>query len=362
MKRFSPLTPLFFSFSDETEGHIDYEDNFPDDRSMPIEEHNTKEMEYESEKAADDGNNTQFDDDNHIGLKTIYNDQDIKAIKEGQDFPTGPILVNNDTKATKITDSNTGQSWLDGYPVTQEAVEEGEEDKTDGSMGMEEDNHTDQPNYVGVRKAGSSNLEKDFIQMEAVPSLVHDDGIKGIPITVTPTSVLENVSVSSEGSDGFLKYSSTTPMEFVSQELASAATITSLHLATLETSTAFHLIDHIPMPEEKETTLVQAVTSIPSQVGFTEMSADELVERETLSYGLGGKLLTTFEPCTGIDCSIPDKGPMIAIGMTVVCLLLLASVLAVWCFKKRQQKTSVYKLNGKDHIRHQLQQIEMQKV
>ncbi|XP_066487544.1 sushi domain-containing protein 5 [Tiliqua scincoides] len=352
---------------DETNGHIDYEDNFPDDRSMPTEEHNTKETEHESEKAVDDGNNSHFDDDNHIGLKTIYNDQDTRTINEGEDFPIGSILVINDTKATKIIDSNTDQSWLDGYPVTQEAVEEGEEeeeDKIDGSMGMEEDIRTDQPNYVSVRKTGSRNLEKDLIQMEAVSSPAHNDGIKGILITLTPTSAPENVSVSSEGSDGFMKYTSTTTKEFVTQELASATTITSLHLATMETSTAFHFIDHIPKPEKDETTtsLVQAIPTVSSQDGFTEMSADELVERETLSYGLGGKLLTTFEPCIGADCSSSDKGPIIAIGITVVCLLLLATVLAVWCFKKRQQKTSVYKLNGKDHSSHQLQQIEMQKV
>lgn len=324
-------------------------------------------MEHKSEKATDDGNKTQFDGDNHIGLKTIYNGQDTRTISEGDDFSIGPILVNNDTKAAKITDTNTDQSWLDGYPVTQEAVEEGEEEeegKIDGSMGMEEDIHTDRPNYVGVRKAGSSNLEKDFIQIGAEPSRAHDDRIKGIPTTLTPTSLPENVSVSSEGSDGLIKYTPTPPMGFVIQELASVTTITSLNLATMETSTAFHLIDHIALPEEEEMTTfpVQAVTTIPSQDGSTETSADELAERETLSYGLGGKLLTTSEPCAGVDCSSSDKSSMIAIGMTVVCLLLLVTVLAVWCFKKRQQKTSVYKLNGKDHTRHQLQQIEMQKV
>ncbi|XP_053118481.1 sushi domain-containing protein 5 isoform X2 [Hemicordylus capensis] len=350
---------------DETEGHIDYEDNFPDDLSVPAEDHNAKEkgMEHEPEKATDDSNKTLFaDGDNHIGVKTMYNEQGTKVIYEGEDFPIGPVIVNNDTKAAKSTDSNTDDPWLDGYPVTEEAVEEGndeEGDKTDGSMGMEEDANTDQPNYAGVRKASDSNLEKDFLQLGAVPPLTHDDEIKGILITLMPTSAPENVSVS-KGSDDVIRYVPTTPMEFVTQELPSVTTVTSLNLATLETSTMFYLVDHIPLPEEEEMTTMQTVTTDSSQNGFTPV--DESYERGTLTYELGGKLFTTFEPCIGINCSTSNKGPMIAIGVTVVCLLLLVAFLAVWCFKKQHQKTSVYKLNGKDHARHQLQQIEMQKV
>nr|XP_056713783.1 sushi domain-containing protein 5 [Euleptes europaea] len=360
---------------DETEGHIDYEDNFPDDLSMPIEEQEennakeTEEKDHKPEKTIVDGTKTQLaEGGNHIGVKTIYNEQGSKLIYDDEDFHIGPILVNNGTGATKSTNSNTDESWLDGYPVTQEAVEEGEAeeegDKTDGSMGMEDDITSNQPNHVGIGKAGSSSLEKDFIPIGAVPSLTHNaDGIKGMPIALTPTSAPENVSISN-GSEDVIRYIPTTPMGFVTQELASVATVTSLISATLETSTVLGLIDHIPSPEEEETTTLptQAVTTVPSQNVFTEPSADDLIERDILSYGLGGRLLTTLEPCVGTECSSSDKGAMIAIGVTVLCLLLLAAIFAVWCFRKRQQKTSVYKLNGKDHPGHQLQQIEMQRV
>ncbi|XP_061442687.1 sushi domain-containing protein 5 [Rhineura floridana] len=354
---------------DETEGHVDYEDNFPDDRSIPTEEdeHKTKETEVkanEQEKATYDDKMTQVaDDDNHIGMKTMYNEKGTKMIYEGEDFPIGPIIVNNDTKAAKRTESHTDESWLDGYPVTQEAVEVDEEegDKIDGSMGMEYDIATDQLNHFGVRKTGSSRLEKDFVQTGAVPPLTHNDGIKRIPVTLTPPSVPENVSIS-KGSDDVIRYVPMTPMGFITQKLGSVTTVTNLNLAILETSTVLHLIDHIPLPDEVEmmTSPMQAVTVKPSQNGFTDTSA--VVKEEGLTYGLGGKLLTTLEPCVGVDCSRSDKGSMIAVGVTVVCLLFLAVILAVWCFRKRQQKTSVYKLNGKDHTRHQPQQIEMQKV
>ncbi|KAL8165557.1 UNVERIFIED_CONTAM: hypothetical protein K2H54_047565 [Gekko kuhli] len=366
---------IMFPLSDEIEGHIDYEDNFPDDLSMPIEEqeeNNAKETEKKDrkpEKTTIDGTKTQLAaGGNHIGVKTTYVEQGSKMIYDDEDFYMGPVFVNNGTGATKSTDSNTDESWLDGYPVTQEAVEEEEAeeegDKIDGSMGMEDDITSDQPNQVGIGKAGGSSLEKKIVPIVAVPSQTHyADGIKGIPVALTPTSAPENVSISN-GSEDIIRYISTTPMGFVTQELASLGTVTSLNLATQETSTVLSLIDHIPLPEEEEMTTspTQELITMSSQNGVTELSADDSVEQEILSYGLGGKLLTTFEPCVGTECSSSDKGTVIAIGVTVLCLLLLAAIFAVWCFRKRQQKTSVYKLNGKDHPGHQLQQIEMHRV
>uniref|UniRef100_A0A8D2LX97 Sushi domain containing 5 n=1 Tax=Varanus komodoensis TaxID=61221 RepID=A0A8D2LX97_VARKO len=351
---------------DETEGHIDYEDNFPDDRSMLNEEHNvkeTEEKENEPKKATNDDKKIPFaDGNNHIGVKMMYDEQGTKMLYESEDFPIGPTIVNKDTKAAKSTDSKE-ESWLDGYPVTQEAIEEDEEeegDKIDGSMGMEDD-ISDQSVYAGVSKTGGSTLEKAFLQTGAVPSLTQDkDGIEQI-LRPQPTSGPENISVS-KGSDDAIGYAPTASIRFATQELASVTTVPHLNLAALETSAALHLIDHIQLPNEEEMLAFprQEVSTVPCQNVFTDTSAD--VVGDTLTYGLGGKPLTTFEPCAGLDCSSQDKGPMIATGVTLVCLLLLAAILAVWCFKKQQQKTSVYKLNGKDHTRHQLQQIEMQKV
>ncbi|KAM6451201.1 sushi domain-containing protein 5 isoform 2-T2 [Liasis olivaceus] len=348
---------------DETERHIDYEDNFPDDRSMPIEEHEhnikkEEEKEHKPEQISEDGNKTEpADGNNHIGEKTLYNEQGNRMIYKSEDFPIEPIIVNNDTKATKSIDSNANDSWLDGYPVTQEAVEAQEEkaDKMVESMGRENDTTTNPPNFVGVRKTSTSSLEKDFTQTGTVPSRTRDK-VKKIPVMLLPTIGLENVNISKD-SDDVLSYDLTRPME-----LASVTAVTTLNLATWETSTMFQLVDHLLLPEEDETmvSLMQTITTAASQNASTNTITD--IETEALTYGLDRKHITTFEPCTGVDCSSADKGLMIAIGITAVCLLLLATLLAAWCFKKRQQKISVYKLNGKDYTRYQLQQIEMQKI
>ncbi|XP_034616916.1 sushi domain-containing protein 5 [Trachemys scripta elegans] len=424
---------------DETEAHIDYEDNFPDDRSMPVAEHEEEpgkeegeeeqEQEFshpketeaenvgsskdvtqgidstekgskaptespvsllsqkhlfwfpaesfnepESDKDTNDATKTQFSDgNNHIGVKTIYNEPGNKMIYDSKDFPIGPVLVNNDTKAMKDTVTNTDESWLDGYPVTQEAVEDDEEeDKVDGSMGTEDDIilTTDQPNHVEVRKAGNSNPapDKDLTQIVAAPTRMRDYGIKEIPLVLTPTSAPENVSAS-KGSEDVIRYHPTTSLGFVTQESTTTTTQhdrPNLKTATLKTSTTVSPIDHIPYPETEETTAfsTQAATTIPTREVFTDSLSNEFLEQENLTYGTGEKLLPTSEPCVGEDCPSPNKDPMIAIIVIVLCLLLFASILAVWCFKKRQQKSSVYKLNGKGQARHphHHQQIEMQKV
>ncbi|XP_060637729.2 sushi domain-containing protein 5 [Anolis sagrei] len=346
---------------DETEGHIDYEDNFPDDRSMPTEDHEhnvkeTEEKEQEPEKAMDGITRTYVaDGDNHIGITFMLNEQDTKMIYESEDFPAGPVIVNNDTKAAKRIESNVDESWLDGYPVTQEAIEEEEDDegdKMDGSMGREDDFATDQRSYDGMRRTGGSNVGKDLVPTEPALPLTYSDGIERILVTLLPTSGPETGIVSSED---VLLYAT----GLVTQELAPISTVTTLNLEMVDTSAMLHVTQHVPLPEEKYETVtfpIQTITTVSSQNTFTTIA------REALTYGRDGKSVTTFEPCAGADCSTPNKGPIVAIGVTVVCLLFLATILAVWCFKKRQQKTSVYKLNGKDHAGHQPQQIEMQKV
>ncbi|XP_074844311.1 sushi domain-containing protein 5 isoform X2 [Carettochelys insculpta] len=420
---------------DEAEAHIDYEDNFPDDRSMPVAEHEEErgeeegeeeqEQEFshsrgteaervgsskdvtqdtdstekgskaptespvsllsqkhlfwfpaksfnepESDRETNDATKTHISDgNNHIGVKTIYHDAGTKMIYDSDDFPIGPVLVSNDTRAKKDAVTHTDESWLDGYPVTQEAVadEEEEGDKVDGSMGTEEDLilTTAQPNHVEVRNAGNTDPapDMDLMQIVVAPTRMHEYSMKEVSLALTPTSAPENVSAS-KGFD-VIRYRPTTSLVFMSQESATNMQhdFPSFKTATLKTSTTVSPIDGIPHPEAEETTThqTQAATTTPTLDVFTDSLSNELIKQENLTYGTEEKLLPTSEPCIGEDCPSPSKGPMIAIIVIILCLLLS---LAVWYFRKRQQKSSVYKLNGKGQGRHthHHQQIEMQKV
>ncbi|XP_049672519.1 sushi domain-containing protein 5 [Accipiter gentilis] len=427
---------------DETEAHIDYEDNFPDDRSIPIVENehvNGKEeikqekeqlsfsksseegrtgstkgvtqdtdisekgsraptespvsllsqknlfwfpseafSEPESDKETDDSTKAQFSEgDNHIGVKTAYDEPGAKMFYDSEDFPIGPILTTNDTKAEIDAVAITDESWLDGYPVTQEVVEEDDDegDKVDGSMGTEDDIvlTTDQPNHVEVRKSGNGSPapEEGVTQIVAATTRIDDEGAKETPVPLTSVSGLEHLSVS-RGYDDAAWDHPTTSLETVTQEPATTMLfdITSLKMSMSETSVIVSPSDHTLYAEPKETTTypAQVATTAPAGDIITDTSSQELAEQENLTQGLGEKPVPTSEPCEGEDCPKSSKGAIIAVIVILLCLLLAAAVLALWFFKKRQQKNSVYKLNGRCQPRHHCyhhyhhQHIEMQKV
>jgi len=433
---------FFFTFLDETEAHIDYEDNFPDDRSIPIVENeqvNGKEeieqeqeqlsfsksseegrtgstkgvtqdtdtsekgsraptespvsllsqknlfwfpsqafSEPESEKETSDSTKAQFSEgDNHIGVKTGYDEPGAKMFYDSEDFPIGPILTTNDTKADIDAVAITDESWLDGYPVTQEVVEDDEEegDKVDGSMGTEDDVilTTDQPNHVEVRKSGNGSPapEEGLTQVVAATLRTDDEESKETLVPLTSVSGLENLSVS-RGYDDAAWDHPTTSLETVTQEPGTKMLfdITSLKTSMSETSMMVSPSDHTPYAEPKETTAYPAhvATTAPAPDIITDMSSQELAKQENLTQGLGEKPVPTSEPCEGEDCPKTSKGAIIAVIVILLCFLLVAAVLAVWFFKKRQQKNSVYKLNGRCQPRHHCyhhyhsQHIEMQKV
>ncbi|KFP80286.1 Sushi domain-containing protein 5, partial [Acanthisitta chloris] len=426
----------------ETEAHIDYEDNFPDDRSIPIVEHehgNGKEeieqeqeqlsfskssevgrtgsikgvtqdtdtsekgsraptespvsllsqknlfwfpsetfSEPESEKETDDSTKAQFSEgDNHIGVKTAYDVPGAKMFYDSEDFPIGPILTTNDTQTAIDAAAITDESWLDGYPVTQEVVEDDEEegDKVDGSMGMEDDITltTDQPNHVEVRKSGNGSPapEEGLTQIVVATTRIDDEGAKETLLPLTSVSGLENFSVS-RGYDDATWEHPTTSLETVTQEPSTTmlSDITSLKTSVSETPAMVSPSDHTLDTESRETTTYpeQVATTAPAPDIITDTASQELPEQENLTQGVGEKPIPTFKPCEGEDCPKSSKGAIIAVIVILLCLLLVAAVLAVWFFKKRQQKNSVYKLNGRCQPRHHCyhhyhhQHIEMQKV
>ncbi|XP_009555002.1 sushi domain-containing protein 5 [Cuculus canorus] len=427
---------------DETEAHIDYEDNFPDDRSIPIVENkrangkeeveqeqeqlsfsksfeegrtgSTKDVtqdtdtsekgsraptespvsllsqknlfwfpseafsEPESEEETHDSTKAQFSEgDNYIGVKTAYDGPGAKMFYDSEDFPIGPILTTNDTKAEIDAVDITDESWLDGYPVTQEVVENDEEegDKIDGSMGTEDDIilTTDQPNHVEVRKSGNGSPapEEGLTQIVAATTRIDDEGARETPVPLTPVSGLENLDIS-RGYDDAVWDHPTTSLETVTQELGTTMLfdITSLKMLTSETSMMVSPSDITSYAEPEETTAypAQVATTAPAPDIVTGTSSQELAEQENLTQGLGEKPIPTSEPCEGEECPKSKKGAIIAVIVILLCLLLVAAVLAVWFFKKRQQKNSVYKLNGRCQPRHHCyhhyhhQHIEMQKV
>ncbi|MBN3307668.1 SUSD5 protein, partial [Amia calva] len=278
--------------------------------------------------------------DNHVGVKTYGRLTEVgKTFDDREDFPIDVPAreTQNDTKeVTKSSLDSIDESWLDGHPVTQEAAEDG--NKVDSSSMETEDGKipgvTDRPNDVEISHTDTagSTPAPDFTQIPAGPTMQVDHAIKQIPMEIMPTSAPEDRS--------------TTPT------------------ASWETTeTLYPVVDHMPRPTDTNNITTSYQDSKESTTGSLDelertVLYDEFIERN-LTHDAGAKLQPTAETCVGDNCSQPSRGPMIAIIIVAICVLILAATLAIWCYKKKQQKSSVYKMNGKGQTRHP-QQIEMQ--
>ncbi|MBN3325933.1 SUSD5 protein, partial [Atractosteus spatula] len=416
---------------DETEAHIDYEDKFPDGRHLSYEdpeEPEDRRTEGEGEEGVEDSTDRDFqepttptespvsllsqkhlfwfpsetfhepeepgekevtaregagpvftDGDNHIGVKTSGSaTEGVPGFDDREDFPIDLPAGDpkNDTKqATKDSVASTDESWLDGYPVTQEVAEDGE--KVGGSSTEIEDGEvpgvTDRPNHVEISRADTASTAPSpgFTQIAAAPTGQIHYGVQHLPAALTPSPAPENESAGEGAEEAAPRFTTTpseaahadtiTPSESASEDHELAVTPT---VASWETTDALYpIVDHMPEPTDSNdnTTPYQIPreTTAGSSDDFAGTGLYEEYITRNLTHGPGAKLRPTAAPCVGEDCPQHSSGPMIAVIIVAICLLVVVATLAVWCYKKRQQKSSVYKMNGKGQTRHP-QQIEMQ--
>ncbi|XP_055490629.1 sushi domain-containing protein 5 [Leucoraja erinacea] len=399
---------------DEAEGHIDYEDKFSNEDSLsfsdPAEEQGKEEV-----KAPDDGLDETADgsigegsretmrpnespvsllsqkqlfwfpseafpgveqlnlrkadveskmltpaSNNQIAVKT---EDEGERTGQGEEVPIGPSIVQNETKVTKETIAGTNKSWVDGYPGVSDTVEE----KIDGSMEaqVEAPDTTDHVNQVEISRTGtpSSTLANHHTQPMTAPT--------GLPVIdskqvdIVQTLAPEDASVS-RGAE----LDTTTSLGTLSKmPWKSSDVLTEPSLPPTDTgetvSEGLYPAEQAPVSTAVAglTTHYTAVTAEASAQTLIDLSDldmfDDFTKRGTFSDGFEAKLLPTVRSCRGQECSSSNHGPMIATIVTVVSLLSLAVILAAWCYKHRHQKTSVYELNGKGHMRCG-ERIEMQ--
>uniref|UniRef100_UPI00358EE766 sushi domain-containing protein 5-like n=1 Tax=Myxine glutinosa TaxID=7769 RepID=UPI00358EE766 len=73
----------------------------------------------------------------------------------------------------------------------------------------------------------------------------------------------------------------------------------------------------------------------------------------------GAHVFPTSDTCVGGACTGDSTSTTVAIVVTILCVLLILSVLGIWCYKKKKQQPSTYQFSNKGHSR-QREDIEMQ--
>uniref|UniRef100_A0A8C2VP50 Sushi domain containing 5 n=2 Tax=Chinchilla lanigera TaxID=34839 RepID=A0A8C2VP50_CHILA len=311
--------------------------------------------------------------DNHSAVKLVPSEPDTRVTYGSTDGPLGSSVDRNDSKAGDLVVSSSEESWLDGYPVTDgawrkgEAEEEDDGDKGPGSVGLDESVLVtpDQPVFVEVKMPRSTTLtpSKDMTHSSVLPSEMLDvEALALRPMNVSKTKGPQ------DRDDALAKYQSTIPWRFTTEKSPVTSPPYELTgpILEIETTTAVQQMpSNIPSTSTAATQLPVETSAPEAQDSFPYLLSEDFLGQEGPGPVVSEEeLLPTLEPCVGDECPSLSKGPVIATVVTVLCLLLvLASVGAVWGYRRCQHKSSVYKLNmGQRQARHYHQQIEMEKV
>ncbi|XP_053302978.1 sushi domain-containing protein 5 [Pleuronectes platessa] len=351
--------PEYDDRDDSYDEHESYEDrkDVTDDHGVVVEEHPDDSKEHPDQHDHDDGeehydleedegdhfpDHDEHDNDEHDS----YDDHDSH---EDADDGHQRVIVSIATDVRKNVTAKgaeekatTDDTWLDGYPVVLEETEK--DDATtvrpeDGERGTHATT-TDKPNEVDIRRpVPYTSLPEEHESPTVDPE---QGGVKDVWPGFIPTVAPSPDHIEPSDSPS---YSDT--LDYDTQQAAPTR-------SWQEDLTEHPFLDYgLAPPVHDGDVLMEehTVNNLPSETG----------EREEVEGEMGEAT------CVGGDCpprppqSSSSKGATITVIIVALCALAAAVIVGVWCYRRQQQKSSMYEMNGKgqSHSR-QGQQIEMQ--
>ncbi|CAB1458139.1 unnamed protein product [Pleuronectes platessa] len=351
--------PEYDDRDDSYDEHESYEDrkDVTDDPGVVVEEHPDDSKEHPDQHDHDDGeehydleedegdhfpDHDEHDNDEHDS----YDDHDSH---EDADDGHQRVIVSIATDVRKNVTAKgaeekatTDDTWLDGYPVVLEETEK--DDSTtvrpeDGERGTHATT-TDKPNEVDIRRpVPYTSLPEEHESPTVDPE---QGGVKDVWPGFIPTVAPSPDHIEPSDSPS---YSDT--LDYDTQQAAPTR-------SWQEDLTEHPFLDYgLAPPVHDGDVLMEehTVNNLPSETG----------EREEVEGEMGEAT------CVGGDCpprppqSSSSKGATITVIIVALCALAAAVIVGVWCYRRQQQKSSMYEMNGKgqSHSR-QGQQIEMQ--
>lgn len=186
------------------------------------------------------------------------------------------------------------------------------------------------------------------VELSSTPLINHTQITAGLDETTlknTPSTAPENVSTRQEGM-GFEH--TTTPAGMIPTDTTSSPVhvISKVATATVSVSWETKDLDHFvdQTPSVGEDVLVETHENQSVMEGDVDRSLDQPDDDGS---------------CTIHPCHLAGHGPTIAAIIVGIVAAIVGVALGVWCYKRRQQKTSHYQLNGTNR---QTQCIELQQT
>lgn len=232
--------------------------------------------------------------------------------------------------------ATTDETWLDGYPVVPEETEK-DDSSTERVRPELRDRgtaakSTDRPGQVEIRRPATYTSSP---QEPESPTAEPEEMWAGF----IPTDSVEPSDSPS--------YSDT--LDYDTQQAAPTHT-------SLGDLTEQPFLGHGPAPPVHNSDILTGVMeehtmhNLPSETG----------ERGEVE-GERGQTICTDEKCPPRPPNSSSQGPKVAAILVALFAVAAAVIVGVWCYRRQQQKSSLYEMNGKGQSQsRQGQQIEMQ--
>uniref|UniRef100_A0A3B5Q4A0 Sushi domain containing 5 n=1 Tax=Xiphophorus maculatus TaxID=8083 RepID=A0A3B5Q4A0_XIPMA len=220
-----------------------------------------------------------------------------------------------------------------------------DEESYDDHDSHEDDDHhphliisvtTDKPNNVEVRKrVPHISLSDEDVSFTVAPKSDQGREKKNWPGSRTPATSSDHSELSNSDT-----------LDYATQQVAPTH-------SWLDDLTNHPFLDHGPAPPVHDGNTFpgvieeHTVDNLPGMMG--EMEGEK---RKTICVG---------EDCPPHPPSSTIQGAKVAAIIVAVCAVATAVIIGVWCYRRKQQKSSLYEMNGKGQSQsRQGQQIEMQ--
>uniref|UniRef100_W5LMV1 Sushi domain containing 5 n=1 Tax=Astyanax mexicanus TaxID=7994 RepID=W5LMV1_ASTMX len=231
---------------------------------------------------------------------------------------------------------STEESWLDGYPIPQEEEKAGQGSTDEGGPGGDaESDHSKVDGFESVtespEEATVGGVIHDHLEEETEDTSVKPEG---------PSEDMETKDVSDSSKDIFHGVTDT-----ANDIEMSPTSLTSLTQITAS-------LDHDKTHNKRPSPTIKEDVS-------TESYDDQSVIEGDRDRSLDQKEKAEDGACGEEPCKVAGRGPTIAAIIVGIVAALVGLALGVWCYKKRQQKSSHYQLNGTNR---QTQCIELQQT
>lgn len=300
---------------DDGEEHYDHEED-DDDRYTDPDDLNDEDDHDDHDNPDDRGH------DNHDSYEDHDSHEDVNGSHQHVIFSIDRDKRQNITHKAEGGKAATDETWLDGYPVDAAEIENGDspmesprpEDRDKGVVVK-----TDKPDQVEIHRPSLYTSLPEVHKSPTLEPMLEQGGLEemwpGFIPTAAPSPGRSQPSDSPSDSD--------------SQQPAPTR-------SWLGHLTEQPYMDHNPAPPAH---------NLPGERGEME--------------GEMGETICTGENCPPLTPS--SQGPKVATIIVVVCVIAIAVLVGVWCYRRQQQKSSMYEMNGKgqSHSRPG-QQIEMQ--